>query len=346
MAGCTRLRLSGMFVALLSAAAGFAKGQDVAHVAREVTSLHADFEGLSDLSVTFTLQYEHLWGPRNFILKSGTVQTKRSGGKRWLRFEGDPVGGDRKTIYYAWDGSVGTALMPDDFNLTKKLDLRIYHYDYYLKFLSYPDPADKIAPLATPRGMAAGRSLPETLARHTTDFTCRFSEEGGANCVLLEREGYDAFWFDPALRYALRRRDRFNYQTKRLINRTRLSNFRIVGGTPLPSSIIVEEYDDGSPSEIPTGRKVIEVSEFSTAPIAASEFRLQAPIGVTVHDAAKSRYFTRYGPGTSPIVNSAELARAKYSSSSSWPIALAAVVLLLLALFLIRFVFSRLRTVP
>lgn len=89
-------------------------GQTVESVADAVSRNYQAFRLIPDLSITFTLTYEHLGGDRNFIFDRAVIETSRKGEMRRLHLDGDLHNGLQMSRSYAWDGSVATGLHPLD----------------------------------------------------------------------------------------------------------------------------------------------------------------------------------------------------------------------------------------
>ena len=324
-------RWHGVTLALLACSHAIwqaqASGQSVADVAREVTRNYERFRQIPNLTVKFSLDYKHLNGQRKFGFDSVLIETRRHSGKLQLRMAGvQPTKnskGSQLVRMVAWDGKAATGLEPStsgsgEYSVGSTPSSYLYYFNYYVDFLSYPDGSGSVPGVAQGRKPAA-LWLPRILTDNLARYHIRAETEDNAPCHVLENPDHESFWFDPDMGYALRRRDSYDPETGSLRHRTVLKDFRSIGGVWLPAKIIQEEF--GGPDDPktvvgqPRAKKTITVSELSTEEIPESAFRLEAPVGVVVHDVPRKVFYTRYKTGENPIVASAELARDRYGAS-------------------------------
>lgn len=322
--------LSSFSIGLMGAS-GPVQPPSVEEVAHAVEAGYREFQKIEYLQIKFSLEYQHIAGPRNFALDRAEVETRRHGKKIWLRIRGYPAA--RPQVHeentFAWDGRTGTAMQRNDYNITKFVDGRIYHYNYYVDFLGYPDASGRM-PRLTPRNVKfATPWLPSALTENLSSFVLRIEEReaGGPVDCILDRPRHETMWFDPQKDFALRQRDLYNSENGRLRSRTTFQNHEKVKGAWLPRLVVREEYGDQIDRDRaeaePTGRKILTVEEISTEILAESAFQVPAPTGVTVHDPVRQMQYTYYTPGDmGPIVGSGELARKRYSNSRSWWVAI------------------------
>lgn len=322
---------------------GTARGVTVEEAEKAVAKNYERFRAIKNLTLRWTLRYERLSGHRKFGFDSVEVKSLRKGDKLRLGMIARMPNDFTLIREMAWDGRTGTTnerrAKSGDFTITAKPFRWLYQYNYYMNYLSYPDGAGSLPSLADTYGRDdASGWLPGAITSSPSAYRVdeRVDDEG-VRCVVLEKPGANAFWFDSEKGFALRQRDAWDSENGLLRTRTVLRDFRLVDGVWLPASIVREEFggpDDprSSPDQV-RARKTIQVTDVSTEAIADQEFILTAPDGVTVHDGPRRAYFHPYRTGVNPILDVAETLRVG-SPSFSGTALLTAVAALLGVVFL------------
>lgn len=321
----------------------------VEEAVKAVSRNYERFRAIKDLTLRWTLRYEHLSGHRKFGFDTVEARSLRKGEKLRLATIARMPNGVTLIREMAWDGRTGTTnerhAKSGDYTITAKPFRWLYQYNYYTNYLSYADGAGSLPSLADAyqRDDASGW-LPGAITSSPNDYRVdeRVDDEG-VRCVVLGKPASNAFWFDPEKGFALRRRDAWDSENGLLRTRTVLRDFRLVDGVWLPASIVREEFggpDDprSSPDQV-RARKTIQVTEVSTDAIADQEFVLAAPDGVTVHDSPRRTFFHRYRLGENPIIAAAETLRAdgpSYSGTAVLVAVAASLAVVFLALLVLR----------
>jgi hypothetical protein len=283
---------------------------------------HERFRSIKDLTIRFSLTYEHISGRRRFGFDRVDAKVYRKGEKRRLIMIGQS-GRERVIRDAAWDGKVGTLNETKgnggDFSIRMDPSTWLFFYNYYVTFLSYPEGAGGARGIGPKNGKGPSNEwLPMSVASAPHNYIINErSDDESVRCIVAEYPGHYTFWFDPLKGYALRRQESFYSATRDVSETTTLRDFRKIADVWLPTSVIREEY--GGPDD-PTSavnrireRKTIKLVDVSTAEIPESEFRLRAPAGVVVHNEVRQTYFRRYQFGENPILRSGELARQQVS---------------------------------
>ncbi len=332
--------------------------QDIETVVREVNRAYDRFLTIPSLQIHFTLTHEQLAGGRTFAFRTADVKAYRRDDKRRVGIQAELFNGSTMRRDYAWDGSEATSINADslntgDYYITAAIQNNMYVYNYYLRYMSYPEGWPPGLPFARRDGDASAHWLPKLLSDNAVNFRpCpeRATREFDG-CAVVEWPGREVLWFDMSKGYALRKRESHDPMTGALKERTTLRDFQEVGGGVwLPARIEWEEFfspgEQAARSDKPKSRRKVEVSGLSTLHLPDSVFRIPAPEGVTVHDTKRRVFYTRYGTGANPILASAEQARMKNKPTMQQPVLLYGIAIVLVVLLLLRWIWNRRRQCP
>lgn len=322
--------LTPILLAIFSTAFGGPPGISVDQARAQIEANYKKYRGIPYLGVDFKLHYEHKSGSRNFTINDADISTRRSGEKIWLKLDASTRDGLGWKRVYAWDGKFGTGLEGRDYVLEKSKDLRVFYYNYFVNFCSWPDAVGSIPEMTKPGRPRADQWLPNVLRDHGREFVIGSEmDPEGVEFVVVERRGRAKFFFAPSQGFVLVKSEFFFPRTGNLRERTILGGFERVGGVLLPTTIKREEYWEDLQGEASPGPsrlgcvKTLSVVAFSTEPPPSFAFRIPAPEGALVHDVAHSQLYTYKTSKENPIFASAEMARGRYSRWGPSPAILA-----------------------
>lgn len=298
----------------------------VAHVQRNFDA----FRALPGLYLSYLMTYEHQRGDNQFTeprVEAVNVYT------------GENVFAEVKTSTEerraAWNGLIGTeshqAVRPS-YRIRPETGTWAVGMQYYADALFYPigrarieDPdkrppwppyykgPDYWLPSGFERNPDRYRVLPQ---RETTD---------GADCVVLDWAGRDRIWLDPALGYAIRKRE-FQWPSGTMRDRLVSRDFQhMAENLWLPREIVHEQFctadDPPAMKNLVSGIRTIRVSEMRVEAAPESTFIVEVPEGAVVNDMVRHIFYERVNPGDDPIARAeAEVRRQLGQSSwlSSW----------------------------
>jgi hypothetical protein len=143
----------------------------------------------------------------------------------------------------------------------------------------------------------------------------------GADCVVLDWPGRDRIWLDPALGYAIRKRE-FQWTSGTMRDRLVSRDFQVVAENLwLPRAIVHEQFctadDRPSMKNLVSGIRTIRVSEIRVEAAPEDTFIVAVPEGAAVNDMVRNIFYESVAPGDDPIAR-AEAEVRRQLGHTSW----------------------------
>lgn len=318
------------------------QGSESVPTVSEITSAmeqnYAKFRSLSGITISYTMLYEHRLGHKQFTEPRVEVVNARSAEKVYghVKFPGRDSE-IREERYGAWNESVGTDLILmygnaplSSYKIRPHASPTALNIQYYSDRLFYPEGRAKTeipdSPIPVP-GFDGGPDywLPEALSRNAVEYHVLPQRQtiDGAECLVLERPKRDRLWLDPALGYAIRRRD-FRRPDGTLRDRVLLKNFaEAAPALWLPQLIVHEQYcGPGDPPDLQnkvSGVRTLQVNELKVAPLPDEQFIVPIPEGARVSDMVRNINYDVVRPGDDPIARAEAEVRRQLSGGRTWP---------------------------
>jgi hypothetical protein len=269
---------------------------------------HQAFRSLAALDVSYTLSYRHL---------RGHVQNNEPMIECRLTRDQDDV---YASVRYsegrewtaAWNGTIGTVHHGSNYTIFEVAPPLVFDLQYYVDDLLYPDGHARVEDpegIVQVPGVTGGPDywIPDALERNHDKYRVLPNREtwDGAECLVLEWAGRDRLWIDPALGYAIRRRE-FRRTDGVMRDRVFFRDFQIVSDELwLPRLIEREQYcskeDPRSLQNQVSGVRTLRVQSLEIVTVPEHDFIVDVPPGVHVHDNVRGIVYDALGPGEDPI---------------------------------------------
>ena len=307
--------------------AGTPGDTDLNSVVLGLEANYLSFKQLTAFNYHATLTHEQFSPPRYFAFSDQLITYKRKGKKLTLLMTGHSVRNDGAllTRIAAWDEKVSTYRIDSekDLYIDTNVHPMIFYHNSLMNYIYFPDGSG-----STPKNLRTGESqdqdhwLPESLRKNLKKYRLRpgFENVGESQCIVVEVPNEDKLFVDSSWPHLLRSRELFRKDTKHLMERTILSDYKAIGTAWLPAKVVFEEYAAkfhvDAPDQRLLCRRTILVDEFTDLAADDREFRLSINHGDQVHDKIRRKIYLKTDPSANLLDQALPSAKAHVAKHS------------------------------